>query len=65
MAVVAAVVKIKLCRHKSLRLRWGMECWASILTLTFGANGTAELKAPFDGRSLTPKELFVLISVGG
>jgi hypothetical protein len=30
------MVKIKVSSNKSWRLRGGMECWASILTLRFG-----------------------------
>ena len=34
-----------------------MECWASILTLTFGINRTAELSVLRAVRTLPPKEI--------
>ena len=40
--------------NTSWRLRRGMKCWASILTLTFGTTRTAELSVLRAGRSLPP-----------
>ena len=35
-----------------------MERWASILTLTFGTNGTAKLSAPRSGRTVPQRKFF-------
>jgi hypothetical protein len=45
-------LKVKLSSNKSWRLRRGMECCASILTLTFGTNRTTKLSALGAGRTL-------------
>jgi hypothetical protein len=53
----AVKVKAKLSHKKSLRLRRGMECRASILTLTVGTTRTAELSAVRAGRTLPPRKV--------
>ena len=50
--------RVKLSRKTSWRLRSETECWASILTLTFGTARTAELSALRSGRTLPPRKLF-------
>jgi hypothetical protein len=45
-------VKVKLSRNKSCRFREGMECWASILTLTFDTAISSRRRSHF-----TPKEV--------
>jgi hypothetical protein len=47
---------LKLSRKKSWRLRAGTECWASVLTLTFGTTRPAERWAP-RASAFTPKEI--------
>jgi hypothetical protein len=37
------IASVKLSRNRSKRLRGGMGCWASILTVTFGTTRTAEV----------------------
>lgn len=49
-------VEAKLCRNKLWRLKGGIEFWASILTLTFGTNRTAELSAIRPGHTLRPRK---------
>ena len=53
-----------LSRNKSWKLRWWMECCASILNLTFDTARTAELTAVLTDNTLSPWKFFVLISVG-
>ena len=48
-------VKVKLYCDRSRRLGEGMECWASILTLTVGTIRTVELSASRAGR---PRKFF-------
>ena len=43
MAFVVAVARRKTLPTRVVKTQMGMEYWASILTLTFGTNGTAEL----------------------
>jgi hypothetical protein len=50
------LIKVKLSRNKSWRLREGMECWAYILTLPFGTTRTAELSALHTGRASPPRK---------
>ena len=47
---------LKLSCKKSWRLKAGIECWASILTLTFGTTRPAEWWAP-RASAFTPKEI--------
>jgi hypothetical protein len=56
--VIAVRVRGKISRHKSWRLRCGMGCWASNLSLTFGTTRTVELSALGAGRTLPPRKLF-------
>ena len=50
------VASVKLSRNRSRRLRRGMECWASILTVTFGKTRTAEVTALRAGHTLRPRK---------
>jgi hypothetical protein len=54
---VKAKVKVKLSDNKSWRLRGGMQCWTSTLTLIFGTTRTTELSALCTGRTLPPETL--------
>ena len=51
-----AKVKVKHSLNKSWRLRGGMECWTSILTLTCDTDRTAELSAVRADRTLLPSK---------
>ena len=51
------LIKVKLSRTKSWRLRRGMEYRDSVLTLTFGTTRTAMLSAVRSGRTLPPRKL--------
>jgi hypothetical protein len=57
-----AILKIS---HKWWRLREGMECWASILTLTFVAIRTAESSAICTSHTLSPMKFLIIISLTG
>jgi len=43
MAIVVAVARSKTLPSRVVKTQMGMECRASILTLTFGTTGTAQL----------------------
>jgi len=51
---------LQLAKHrsnKSWRLRWGMECWTSILTFTFGTAGTTQSSGPRADRIVPLKKI--------
>lgn len=56
-ATILSEGKGKAFHNKSWRIREGMECWASMLTLTFGTTRTADLSALRVCRTFTPKEI--------
>ena len=49
-------VKVRLSHSKSWRLRWGMEFWASVITLTFGVARAVLLSAVRADRTLPPRK---------